>query len=170
MITALIRTHKGREESFKKAEKSCINQDVNVITHFDELGPRNDFSYNLICNDFKEQVKVGWFFYLDSDDYVIPGAIEHISKHLTDPDTAVICQFIRNNKPKPANWMMDEEIISRGKIGLPCIFLHSSKKDIANFTDTEDADYRFIKEVSEKMKTKFVKIPVVCSPKRNRGL
>lgn len=169
MITALIRTHKGREESCKRAIATCSAEDVRVIRHYDFGGPRPDYSYNLHCNTLKALVNEGYFFFLDSDDFIIPGAIEKIKPHL-EPDTAVICQFLRGTRPKPSDRLMDVKLIVKGKIGMPCIFLHHSKKNIADFEATEDADYRFIKEVAGKMKVKFVKVPVVCSPKRGRGL
>ena len=65
---------------------------------------------------------------------------------------------------------MDTGRIISGKIGLPCIFLHHSKKNIADVQATEDGDYRFIKEVASKMPVKFVKQIVVNSPKRSYGL
>jgi hypothetical protein len=139
------------------------------LSVFDDLGPRKDFSYNLLCNDLKADVpKDSYFFFLDSDDTLTPGAIERIKPHLR-PDTAIICQFYRGQKLKPSNELMDQQRIVRGKIGMPCIILHHSKKDIADFISTEDADYRFIKEVSEKMPVKWVKEALVNSPKRSFG-
>jgi hypothetical protein len=128
------------------------------------------FHYNLYCNLLKARANDGWLFFLDDDDTLAnPNVLTEISKHLTDPDTAIICQFLRGDRPKPADMLMDAGKIVRGKIGLPCIFLHHSKKHIADFVATEDADYRFIKEVASKMKVKFVKQVVVSSPRRSFG-
>lgn len=117
------------------------------------------------------QCEEGFMFFLDDDDRLAnPNVLTNISKHLTDPNTAIICQFLRGTRPKPSDLLMNTKQIIRGKIGLPCIFLHHSKKHIADFVATEDADYRFIRDVSQRMKVKWVKQVVVSSPKRNYGL
>jgi glycosyltransferase involved in cell wall biosynthesis len=117
------------------------------------------YGWNLYCNVLKAHVKEGWFFYLDSDDFLIDKhCLENISKHLTDPDKAVICRFKRGNKVKP--YPGTDEVI-RGKIGGSCIFLHHSQKDVAYWDGNRAADFRFIKQVQAKLELKFVDTVVV---------
>lgn len=171
LINILIRV--SRPAAYLACVESIFSQTYGnwkIITHDDDRTKVFPFHYNLFCNKLKAEVEAGFFCYLDDDDTLSnENVLTNISRHLTDPNTAVICQFLRGNRPKPANILMDAKQIVRGKIGLPCIFLHHSKKHIADFVATEDADYRFIKEISQKMKVKFVKQVVVSSPKRNYG-
>lgn len=161
MITALIRTHPGREELTKRAIKSCFDSCVYHIVYNGEKV--NDYSYNLYCNELKARIADGYFFFLDSDDFIIPGAIRQILP-LLRPEQALICQMLRNDRPKP----MKAEI-TRGRIGLPCIILHHSHKNLADVEAHEYGDYSFIANVCKKIPWKFVPIPLVDAGKRNRG-
>lgn len=196
-VTALIRTH-NRPELFKRCIDSIVGQstDLDYVVCSDNLNgdcyaldvlkqfrildynnvfwikPSNgaSFHYNTYCNALKSQVQDGWFFFLDDDDYLIDNtAIERMIPHLTDPSKAMICQFMRNKFPKPPDALMDRGRIRQGQIGMPCIFLHASQKDVAMFTDKEDADFTFIQEVVSKIGAKFVKEVVVMSEKRRYG-
>lgn len=162
MITALIRTHNGREELVKRAIRSAEENGCRTLVHYGDVTP--GFQYNLYCNDLKEQLTEGWGFYLDSDDYVIPGAIDRIIPYLSY-NKVVICQMLRNGKPKPANVTQ----IKRGFIGGPCIFFHHSLKHLSNWTDDEAGDWHFIEGMIRKVPYNFVKIPVVDAGKRNYG-
>jgi len=100
----------------------------------------NPFFYNLYCNDLKSRITNGWFFFLDDDDFLVDNtAIERIIPYLTDPTKVVICQMLRGQYAKPEDRYMDRQRITRGHIGMPCIFVHSSLKDSVNFTDNEVA-------------------------------
>lgn len=169
LINILIRTH--RPHTLPACLQSIKNDNYpNKKVHvYDGTGYGNGFEYNLLCNKLKDGIDEGWIFYLDDDDVLITGRLEEISRHLNDDDYLVICQFMRGSRPKPLDELMDERAIIRGYIGLPCMFIHSKHKDIGQFVATEDADYRFINEASKKLKTKFIKIPVVSSPKRSFG-
>ncbi len=144
-----------------KVQYVIVRPRISVGTYF----------YNLYCNDLKMFVSDGYFMYVDSDDYIeSPTSIEEIMKDLTNTDEAIICQFKRgHNKLKPTDEMIANKQIINGRIGMPCIILHSDHKDIAQFSHHENADYEFIKAVSEKIKVNFVKKVVVCSPKRSFG-
>ena len=170
MINILIRTH--RPDKFKLCMESIAEQtykDITVIPHENE-GGLPDFEYNLLCNDLKARVEDGWFFFLDDDDTLFqPESLSRISIHLDDPEKAVICQFIRDGWKKPSDDMIRLRSIVPGQIGMPCLFLHHSKKDIADIRGTEDGDFLWIKEVASKMEVKFVNVIVVNSPKRNFG-
>lgn len=188
LINILIRT-KNRPDKFKRCIESVLNQtytnvkiivyDNSTITSYVKWEherildntPCIGFSYNLFCNDLKEKVNEGWMFFLDDDDFLnTPTALEEIAVELTNPNEAVICQFVRaNGKPKPSDELMDRGMIVSGRIGMPCIILHSNHKNIAQFTNTENADFLFIKEVSQKLPCKFVKKILVNSKKRNYG-
>lgn len=128
------------------------------------------YDYNLFCNILKADLTKGWFMFLDDDDVLAaPDVLENISKRLVDEDTFYIVQMLRNGRPKPAGVFMDRKQILRGHIGMPCFFLHSKHKNIAHFDNTVCADYNFIKEVSGKLKTKFIKQIVVDAGKRSNG-
>jgi hypothetical protein len=160
-ITALIRVHTGREGLANRAVNSIIDECSYHALHFGD--PVSDYSYNTYCNKLKSLVHRGYFFFLDSDDVVIPGAINKIIPYLRE-DKALIVQMLRNGRPKPRNGL-----IERGKIGLPCMILHSKHKHLADLDATEFADYTWIKAVTDKIGYEFVPIPLVDAGKRNRG-
>lgn len=194
LINILIRVHESRQDSYTDALGSIKTQtykNVNVIACYDfpmekwsiqqsdndfrvipnkELGP---FFYNDYCNFLKSKVQEGWFFFLDSDDYLANNTVlEEIAKHLTgNAWQAVVCQMSRDNgKVKPSDEHIASKSVESGKIGLPCLFLRSHYKDSLKIGVTENADYLFIKAITESVSTKFVKQIVVHSPKRNFGL
>jgi hypothetical protein len=167
MITALIRTHPGREESTGRAILSCMDELINYKVY--KGGKVSDYSYNLYCNELKSQVEDGWFFFLDSDDFIIKGSVDKLCNVLyysnkTYEDKALIVQMLRNGRPKPR-----EGKIEKGKIGMPCMILHSKHKTLADVTATEWGDYDWIKAVTDKIGFDFVPIPLVDAGKRGRG-
>lgn len=193
MINVLVRSHK-RPIEFRKCIASVAAQNykkihVIVSTHdeeteqqshktltasglsFEMIRVKNNgepYSWNLHCNDLKAQVKQGWFFYLDSDDWISKRiSLNAIAQHLTNPNIGVICQYLRGRKAKPSTLVtrhdktVDPESIIKGRIGGSAIFLHHTHKDLAMWDGNRAADYRFIKAISEKIPLKFVPIPVV---------
>lgn len=160
MITVLIRTHPGREELTKRAVNSALECDAIIVHEGEKV---NDYSYNLYCNDLKNRLMMTYFFFLDSDDKIIPGAIKKIKPYLQE-DKALIVQMLRNGRPKPRNGL-----IECGKIGMPCMILHSKHKHLADVTATEHGDYDWIKAVTDKIGYEFVPIPVVDAGERRRG-
>ena len=170
LINILIRSH--RPDMLKNCLASVSEQTYeNKLLWLDENGgAMPEFTYNNLCNKLKALISDGWFFFLDDDDTLFqPEALARISLHLDDTETAVICQFIRDGWKKPSDDMIQAKAIVPGQIGMPCLFLHSSKKDIADIRPTEDGDFLWIKEVASKMAVKFVPLIVVNSPKRNFG-
>jgi hypothetical protein len=128
------------------------------------------FGYNLYCNELKQLVTDGWFFFLDDDDTLAyPQCIEDLARYLTNPDEAIICQFLRNERPKPPADLLNSEIILKGQIGIPCIVLHHSKKNIAEFKAIEDGDYQFIKTVQSRMHVRFIHQVLVSAKRRSFG-
>lgn len=161
MITALIRTIDTREELFERAVLSAAHDNINYVAMKCEMV--KDYSYNLYCNELKAKVNEGYFFFLDDDDYIIPFAINAIRPYL-NPDKALIVQMLRNGRPKPR-----EGKIEKGKIGLPCMILHSKHKHLADVTAEETGDFDWIKAVTDKIGFDFVPIPLVDAGKRNHG-
>lgn len=161
-LTALIRTHPGREELTKRAIKSCKQQGVDYIIHQGEKV--NDYSYNLYCNELKAKVNEGYFFFLDSDDVIVSGAIPIIKSSL-EPNRANICQMLRSGKPKPSR----KEYIREGFIGMPCLILHYSHKFLSDVTATENGDWIWIKGVIEKLPINFISFPMVDAGRRSHG-
>lgn len=123
---------------------------------------KEDHYWNFFCNDLKDKVEEGWFFFLDDDDYLHnPNSLANIAEHLNNPEEGVICQMLRNGKPKPHSLLMDQKLISCGRIGMPCLFLHHSKKNIATFDGQKAGDYRWIRDCAAQLPMKFVKTVVV---------
>lgn len=193
MINILIRTA-NRPDEFRKCVSSIAAQtykDLNLIIctdHVNSIGyikltllhfeiKRYElftveatgvpYHWNFYCNNLKERVKDGWFFYLDDDDWLIDkSCLERMSAHLNGPGNGIICQYNRGKKPKPVNLkftngVVNTESIILGKIGGSAIFLHHTHKNLADWDGKRAADYRFIKAIAEKLPLKFVKVVVV---------
>jgi hypothetical protein len=127
------------------------------------------YFYDLYCNELKEKVTNGWFFFLDDDDTLASNiALEQLAAHLTEP-CAIICQMLRNGVSKPADNYIRKKIIREGKIGLPCLVLHSKYKDIGALDGEKAGDYRYIKYVTCLVPTKFICLPLVNAGARGHG-
>lgn len=128
------------------------------------------FGYDNYCNDLKAAVTSGYFMFLDDDEQLTSNkCIESVSKHLKG-SYGLICQFSRGGVLKPSNEFIKRNVIKRGKIGMPCIFLHHSLKNVADFDGTVGAaDYHWIKAVSKKVRLKFVPIVVAYADRRSNG-
>lgn len=128
------------------------------------------FFYDNYCNSLKELVTSGYFGFLDEGDVLLPGALSELTKHLKGSN-GVICQFSRNGKLKPPINLIRERRILRGKIGMPCLFLHHSYKNAAHFDGSVGAaDYHWIKAVAQRVKLKFVALPLVHAEQRDSGV
>lgn len=159
-ITALIRTHPGREALTKHAVESA--KECNVIIHHGEKTV--GFEYNGYCNILKAQVVDNFFFFLDSDDFIIPGAIKKILPRLKE-DKANIVQMLRQGSAVPRTG-----VLKQGRIGMPCLILHAKYKDLADIPETETGDFEWIKKVTELIPWQIIKIPLVNAGRRGRGL
>lgn len=187
-INILIRTG-HRPELFKRALDSILSQsykNYNIIVACDSetawdyvpnwcqkirVFKNTGYTHywNFYCNELKEEVKDGWFFYLDDDDFLNDSkALERIVPHLTNPNEGIICQFIRNGKPKPSNQAIRHGNIVKGRIGSPSIILHASQKHLADWDGWKAADFRFIEKVASLIPMKFVQVVVVATD--NNGL
>jgi hypothetical protein len=128
------------------------------------------YYYDLYCNYLKMFVNEGWFFFLDDDDVLSsPTILQHLAAHLTGPHEAIICQMLRNGIPKPADNYIRKKVIWEGKIGLPCLVLHSKHKALSGLDGDKGGDYRYIKEVTNQVPTKFIALPLVDAGARGHG-
>lgn len=194
MINILIRSQPSRLFELKKCIHSVASQiykDVHLIVSvednddkildiigrtglsFEILQVTNTgvpYNWNLYCNYLKEEVKNGWFLYIDSDDYLIDKfCLSQIAPHLSE-DHATICQYKRRSisKPKLKPGPVKPEEIIQGRIGGSSIILHHSHKNVANWDNQKAADYRFIRDVAAKLPMVFVPIVVVKTGNRGR--
>ena len=125
--------------------------------------------YDNYCNDLKALVTDGYFAFLDEGDMILPGSLTLLYKHLKNSNGA-ICQFARVGKLKPKAHLLQNRQILRGKIGMPCLFLHARYASLVDLDGSVGAaDYHWIKAVSRKVALKFLPIPVVFAPKRDQG-
>lgn len=190
LINILIRTS-YRPAQFTRCLESIQAQtyrNIRVIVGFDddralEYIPRElelmwlkedhsiPYYYDLYCNDLKlAGVNDGWFFFLDDDDILTsPTVLQQLSAHLAGPHEAVICQFLRNGVPKPADNYIRKRVIREGKIGLPCLVLHSKHNELSGLDGKKAGDYRYIKEVTDQVNTKFIALPLVSAGPRGHG-
>lgn len=155
------------DEALSDGSEALISTGIRY-SHFLVHPTGDDHYWNLYCNQLKKEVYDGWFVFLDNDDYLRPGSLKEIAQHLDDPAQGVICQFIRNKRPKPNDTLIRNKKILKGLIGGSCIILHQTHKYLAEWQSGPAADYRFIKAVSEKLPLKFV--PVVVAIAGNGGL
>lgn len=186
LINILIRTS-NRPEGFKRLIDSIKSQsykNVNIIVSYDtlekpsyiegfhvvkcfllKLFKHEEAWYNRYCNVLLNYVRDGYFIFIDDDDFINPHPrlLELIVRRLNSSKANII-QMTRKGRKKPVK----DEIVC-GKIGMPCIILHSDFKDLASFDGSIEADYKYIKEVSSKLGYKFIPIALVESPSRSYG-
>lgn len=188
MITILIRTNGKRASLFARALESVHWQsfkNYQVIVGYDSPSaltyiPENIFSipvgtesrleffYDAYCKQLAQFVPDNsWFFFLDDDDFLTsPGVLLELNKHLVNEDEPIVCQMLRNGVPKPRNGRR----IDAGKIGLPCLVLHSKHKHLVHLDCQKAGDYRYIKHVTEVLpKWKFVEMVLVETDRRSFG-
>lgn len=187
-IYALIRTH-NRPQLFNRCIASAIAAKVIPIVCYDtdeskEYIPDDLISiratnqsgskyfYNLHCNDLLKKVSKmpeGYFFFLDDDDFVHRRtSVEAIRPYLQE-HRALICQFLRGDRPKPSLRQIKSGQIASGSIGMPCIFMHTKYALQFTMSDESNADYIYIHNVLNTIPSIFVPKYVVMSPKRSHG-
>lgn len=151
-------------EALKYIEKQSF-----IYSKYIESDMSLPFYYDQYCNELKLLVEHGWFLFLDDDDIITsPTVLQELAVHLTDPG-AIICQFIRNGIPKPRDNYIRHKVIQEGKIGLPCLVLHHSYKHIGQLDGQKGGDYRYIKEITDQVPTKFITLPLVTADRRSFG-
>jgi hypothetical protein len=188
MINIIIRTS-YRPNSFKRLLDSIHSQTyekINLIIGYDnnaalEYIPNNlpkhkvsadrnfPYYYDLYINELKAKIETGWFVAIDDDDILAsPTVLEKLAAHLTEP-SAIICQMLRNGIAKPRDNYIKNKIIAEGKIGLPCLVLHSRYKSLSGLDGQKAGDYRYIKDVTDQVPTKFINLPLVNAGARGHG-
>lgn len=179
LINILIRTS-NRPNAFSRCLKSIVTQsypNIRIIVGYDndralnyipkglEAVPvsadRNlPFFYDLYCNDLKAMVTDGYFLFLDDDDILKKDILKDIP--LTGDGLLVQLQRGTHILPNDIN-------IRPAKVGMPCLILHHSLKNISMTTGTGVGDYFWIKGVLDKVKLPFVPMVVVYSYVRGFG-
>lgn len=188
-ISLLVRTS-FRPTLFKRCIESIhsqTHQNIRIIVSYDDeralqyipegmdkirvYKDSNHFGYDNYVNSLKEQVNTGYFCVIDDDEFLIDNdCISRVVRHLKG-SMGLICQFSRGGKLKPSNDLIKQKRVVRTKIGMPCLFLHHSLKNIANLDGSKPAaDYHWIKEISRKIRLKFVPVVVAYAEKRGNGL
>lgn len=168
--------HTDRLEAFTESVRQSLLKDeadnYTIGAKYSTLGyrplPPSHFHYNLYCNTLIRMPDEGYSVFLDDDDALIPGSLSKMAPYLEE-DRPVICQMLRNGRPKPADIYMDKHAVVKGRIGMPCLVLHAKHKDLFTFPAIEDADYQWIKTISEQLDCKFIKIPLVDAGQRSHG-
>lgn len=189
MINIIIRTS-YRPTAFRRLIQSIEAQtykEVNIIIGYDndlalEYIPPSITAYKVIAdralpyfydiyvNQLLPKVNEGWIVIIDDDDVLTsPTVLQELSEHLTGPHEAIICQFLRNGVPKPADNYIRKQVIREGKIGLPCLVLHSKHKTLSGLDGQKAGDYRYIKEITDQVNTKFISFPLVSAGPRGHG-
>lgn len=189
MITILIR-ESYRPNGFKRTLESIKSQtfkNVKIIVSYDDVRAleyipediqtvqvfKHDaiFWYDNYCNDLKALVNEGYFFFLDSSDVLASTSVlADLWRHLKS-SSGIICQMSRSGRIKPKKDLISNRRILRGKIGMPCLFLHHSYKDVANLDGSVcGSDFVWIKAVSKKVRLKFIPLVVVACGERDNGV
>lgn len=174
MITILIRTS-NRPKKFKRCVDSVLNQtytDWKVIVCFDgdDYVPehdniskfeainyeRKDYFWNLFCNDLKDKVNEGHFFFLDDDDELLnKDTLLKLSKQL-EYKQSYICRMTRNSELIPSKKTFKNQTIKRGQIGMPCFVLWHDHKNVVYFDNQKASDFRFIEKLSQLINLEWI--------------
>lgn len=177
LINILIRTS-NRPTQFARCLKSIVSQNypnIRIIISTDKpcdyipkglqvitVTPDKNlpYFYDCYCNSLKGMVTDGWFLFLDDDDTLAPNILSQIQ--LNSP--AILVQLERQGYTVPTSTNF-----TRGHIGMPCLILHHSLKNIANIPGTGQGDYFWIKAVQNQVGLSFQPIVVVKSYQRGLG-
>lgn len=189
MINIIIRTS-YRPASFRKLLESIQAQTykkVNIIIGYDNdkaleyipslvtaykvtADKSLPYFYDTYVNQLLLKVENGWIVIIDDDDTLAsPTVLQQLSEHLTGSHEAIICQMLRNGVPKPTDGNIKKRLMIEGKIGLPCLILHSKHKALSRLDGQKAGDYRYIKEVTDQVSTKFIALPLVNAGTRGHG-
>jgi hypothetical protein len=172
-INVLIRTS-NREQFFKRCIASVRNQthkDVNTFVSADdnntaayvrksgiepvmvEKKPRTGTEtapYNAYLNKLIDQVKGGWIFILDDDDYLVDNSVlERLVSHLKDDNLIYFVKMRWMNGriiPSPENF--NHNLIVRKDIGMQCFVFHAKHKHRLAFEPIKQGDYHFIAKLA----------------------
>jgi hypothetical protein len=168
-INILIRTS-NRENLFNRCIESVRKQthkDINILVSADDentaeyvrksgIEPllvekkirteKEVAPYNTYLNKLIDQVKGGWIFILDDDDYLADETVlEKLSSHLVDDNVIYLFRMKwTNGRIIPSAENFDRQQIMRADIGMPCFIFHAKHKHKLQFQSDQLADYHFI--------------------------
>lgn len=106
--------------------------------------------YNLYLNELIAQVKGGWIFILDDDDYLSDNSVlEQVARQLKE-DNAIYFVKMRwptgRIIPSPQNFKAHK--IVRKDIGMPCFIFHAKHKHKLAFDGYQSGDYNYVSKLS----------------------
>jgi glycosyltransferase involved in cell wall biosynthesis len=168
-VNILIRTS-NREKQFARCLGSVRKQtykDINILVSADDESTAayvksngvdpvfvqkrvktetDSAPWNAYLNDLLSQVKGGWIFILDDDDYLIDEkSIENMVSFLKD-DNAIYFVRMRwpNGRVIPSDQNFASQQAVRKDIGMPCFIFHAKHKHKLSFRPVKQGDFDFI--------------------------
>jgi hypothetical protein len=130
------------------------------------------FIYNLYFNTLIEKINEGWVLILDDDDYLIDNnAIQSMVNEIKSNTDLLIFQmkYPTGNLLPPLTEMNAKPRL--GRIGSPCILVHSGIAKTIKWDGWKCGDYRFISKVWDKTKDKrYIKRPLIMLGGAGLGL
>lgn len=185
LINILIRTS-NRPGLFKRCLQSVVKQtyqNLRIIVAYDNHNVNYipsaiesifvsadrtlPYFYDLYCNDLKSCVDDGYFMFLDDDDYLV----DNVLSTLTIDHPALLYQYRRGTDLYPPMHYVKNgvPILKRGQVGMPCLLLHHSLKDIADIPGTGQGDYFWIDKVNRLVGVKFTPLVICAGDQRGFG-
>lgn len=133
-------------------------------------GPK--FIYNLYFNELFEEVKDGWILILDDDDSLASNTvIEEAINSATYTTDMLIWQMQYPNGMKLPTTMDFNKQPQLGRIGSPCIFVHSSIAKQIKWDGWKCGDFRYIHKVWKATERKiWFKKPMILLGSQGGGL
>lgn len=179
LINILIRTS-NRPSSFKRCLDSITSQDypnIRIIIGYDNenalryipkgletvfVSANRDlpFFYDEYLNQMMQLVDDGYLWAVDDDEVVNPNVISQFPLQ----GNGFILQLQRQNNivPKDLNF-------KPGTVGMPCMILHHSLKNISHISGSGQGDFYWISKVLKQVQLPFVPIIGVYSANRGFG-
>lgn len=177
LLNILIRTS-SRPILFKRCLDSILNQsykNIRIIVSIDnpkcnyvpqwcdiiEVAPGpGEYFYDRYINDLKAEVNDGYFLVVDDDDVLASDCLAQLK--LSRPAILVQLNHMGNIIPKAGE-------VQLGRVGMPCLILHHSLKNVANVQVGDHNDFNWIKAVSEQTTLHFQPVVVVVSDRKGLG-
>lgn len=180
LINILIRTS-NRPNGFRKCLTSIVSQsysNIRIIVSYDNDLALNyvpkgletirvykedgyEFPYDRYCNILKNMVHDGYFFLLDDDNQLVNDILKELP--LTGPGLIVQCKIGNHIFPNDLNF-------KPGLIGMPCMILHHSLKNIADISGHSRGDSHWIRNTLSKIDLPFVPIVTVFGYVKGHGI
>jgi GT2 family glycosyltransferase len=168
-INILIRTS-NREILFKRCLDSVRNQtykNIRIFVSADddstadyvkkygldpvrvEKRPKNEIEtapWNAYLNKLIDQVKGGWIYFLDDDDYLENAhVLDELVTYLTDDN---VIYFVRmkwsTGRVIPSDQNFNAKQAVRKDIGMPCFIFHAKHKHKLSFRPVKQGDFDYI--------------------------